>query len=418
MKLKRLEVNDFGKINNASPVVIDFTESNFVVLKGDNKTGKTSMINAMLVALGHLSKDNKNFVNNDTGKLDVNLEFVENRKTYRVRVTKSQFKLEYEGDNLPEPITKMKELLGVPGVSPIAIKTAKLKEQLKYFHQYAGKNADEFDAEDTRLKEAAKGYANSRAEANKQYKALKETLADEPMFASWEQSEAKFGQEKSLKTLSERLDAAGKRSDLLIQAEVKLKSLKKREEELLAELAEVQAGISKGQKYVDANKDAKKEYDQIRAEYDNAAQHQANYNKWKDIKAKQRDMDEFETIVQQMDAKEKECIEARKKLHAEILPDIKGVEIVLEDEYENGKLVRPEGFYRNGANAAQMSMGEWITTVIEILKKNKTKVLILDELEAIGSEGVELLHKLANSGCHILAAEVSRGTKTLEIENL
>ena len=146
MKLNKLEVNAFGGINPNSPVIIDFTAGKFAKLDGDNGVGKTSVINSLLVACGHLSKDNKNFVNNESGKIDINFQFVgKDRLTYDVRCTKSSFTLSYEGERVPEPISKMKELLGVVGVSPMEVKSSKLQVIIKWLASYSNKSPEEFE---------------------------------------------------------------------------------------------------------------------------------------------------------------------------------------------------------------------------------------------------------------------------------
>ena len=419
MKLKKLEVSSFGGINPQSPVVIDFSESNFVRVSGENGANKSSLLNALLVSLGHLSKDNKDFINKNSGKIDIDFEFVGNdRKTYRVHVTKSQFILEYEGESLPEPMTKLKELCGIPGVNPIEIKSRPLKDIVKWLSEYTNRGAEEYDKEYNRLKMGIKTHRAARATANKEYKALAQVLGNNPMYVKWEESEAKYGKKQDIKALSAKLDEAGKNSDNFIAAETKLKQLKQRQADLLAELAEVEANIKKGERFVENNKDAKKTYDQVRAEYDNAAAQAVNYERWQTVKRQKIQMDGYETAAQEADFAEKELLEEVKQLQAEIIPDVKGVSLVLDDEYEDGKLIRSEGFYIGDVNAAQASTGVWIKTIIEVLKKNKTKILVLDNCEALGGDGIKLLENLAKNGCYILAAEVKRGSKKLEIEYL
>ena len=417
MKLKQLTVNAFKKISPASPVVIDFSQSSFVKLAADNMAGKTSLLEALLVACGHLSKDDKNFVNLDSGKIDIDLEFKGNdNKNYQVRVTKSQFKLIYEGEVLEEPITKLKKLLGIPGVNPIDIKNAPLSKIVKWLASYTKRGADEYEAEYRRMKEGIKKWKSARADANRNYKALKEVLTDDHIYKNWEQSEAKYAKKQDIKALSVALDEAGKRSDNLIKAEARLKELKSREQQLLAELAEVQAGITKGEKYIEQNKSAKSDYDQIRAQYDQAAQFAAQYEKWQQIKRQKAEMDEYETLYQVADAKEKEILEEVKQLQAEIIPDVRGVELVLEDEYEDGKLVRPEGVYHNGVNSAQMSETQWISVVFSILKKNKCPILVVDNYQSLGTMGVKIIEQFHKEGAYIFAAEMNRQSKELQIE--
>jgi recombinational DNA repair ATPase RecF len=159
MKLKKLEVSSFAGINPESPVVIDFTNSKFVTVEGDMGVGKTSLLNALMVACGQLSKDSndKSFVNNDTGKIDINFSFVgKDRMNYEVRCTKSSFQLTYEGTAVPEPITKMKELLGIVGVSPMEVKHKPLKEIVKWLASYSNKSPEEFEGQLLKCKNGIK----------------------------------------------------------------------------------------------------------------------------------------------------------------------------------------------------------------------------------------------------------------------
>ena len=72
MKLLRLEINAFKNISPDAPVVVEFP-TKITKVKGDNGVGKTSFGEAVLVGLGALSKENKDFINKDSGKLDVGL---------------------------------------------------------------------------------------------------------------------------------------------------------------------------------------------------------------------------------------------------------------------------------------------------------------------------------------------------------
>jgi hypothetical protein len=422
MRLKKLEVNSFGGISPASPVIIDFTQSNFVVAKADFGKNKTSLLNALLVACGQLSKDNKNFINNDSGKIDIDLDFVgKDRLTYHVRCTKSSFSLTYDGNSIAEPITKMKELLGVVGVSPMEIKNRPLKEIVRWLSAYLSKDADQYEMELDKLKKAIKGSQDTRAAANRSLKALVEYLDNDTMYTNWEKSEEKFKECVSIKMLSARLDEAGKKSDRLLQAETKLKQLQERKtsiddqiEKLMAEAAEIDKSIKAGEKFIEENKAAKKEYDGVKLEYDNAASQVVNFNKWQDIKKKKKEKDDFEDISQRADAKEKELLQKVKELQSEILPDIKNVELITEDTYEDGKL-KKEGFYWNGKNVAQLSQTEWWLLVMEIWRKYKVKVVVIDNFGELGSMAAEMLTKLSKDGAFILAAEMNRKQKELII---
>lgn len=429
MKLKKLEVTAFAGINPQSPVVLDFTQSKWITASGDNAVGKTSLLNALLVACGQLSKDNKDYINQDSNKIDIDFSFVgKDNCSYEVKVTKSSFKLMYDGVAQPEPISKMKQLLGIVGTSPMEVKHKPLKEIVKWIAQYSNKTPEEFEKQLLKLKDGIKKSREGRAAANKIAKAMHEYLEAEQMYSDWEGSEKKYETEPDLKLLSAQLKSAGDKSDKFIRAEEKLKQLtqqrpgivseidrlKKQLEEKEAQLVEHDKAIAVDGKYLDDNKADKKEYDDVKKKYDNAAQDLADFNKWKEIKAKKKDMDDAETLSQKADAKEKELLQEVKDLQAEILPNIKGMEIVTEDTMENGTLIK-EGLYRDGHNVAQMSETEWCEVVAEIWRKYKVKVVVLDNIGVLGSKGVAVLEKLNKDGCHVLAAEMNRQQKELQI---
>jgi len=296
MKLKQIEVNAFAGINPQSPVVLDFTKSKFILSSGDKGVGKTSLLNSLLVACGQLShtgKDGKNFVNTDTDKIDINFEFVGNdRCNYVVRCTKSNFTLTYDGVAQAEPISKMKELLGVVGVSPMAIKDKPLKDIVKWLSSYSNKSAEEFEAQMNKLKVAIKTSEGVRADSNKQLKALTEYLNAEPMFVNWEESETKYKEPVKIEVLSAKLKKAGDESDKVIKAEEGLKYLKQNRQPIVdkiealkkeleakeLELVNHDTRIVAGEKFVEENKGVKKNYDAVKLEYDNAHNTLIAYN--------------------------------------------------------------------------------------------------------------------------------------------
>jgi DNA repair exonuclease SbcCD ATPase subunit len=431
MKLKKLEVSAFAGINPNSPIVIDFTQSKFVEVNGDMGVGKTSLLNALLVACGQLSKDSndKALVNKDSGKIDINFSFVgKDKYNYEVRCTKSSFSLTYEGEAVPEPITKMKELLGVVGVSPMDIKFKPLKEIVKWLAGYSNKSAEEFEGQLAKYKSGIKSARETRSAANKSVKGLTEYLDNEDLFINWEESEKRYSKEPDIKTLSAELDKAGKKSDTYIRAEEKLKRLKQdrpsivsRIEELKKELAQKEnelvehdRSVAAGEKYIEENKSDKKQYDDVKKKYDSAAQDVVNYNKWQEVKRKKKEKDEFEDLSQKADAQEKKLLQSVKELQAEILPDIKGLELVTEDTHEDG-VIKKEGLYVNGKNTAQLSESEFWAFVMQVWKKYKVKIVVIDNYQSLGSKAVSILEGLSKDGAYILVAQMNREQKTLQI---
>lgn len=419
MKLLNYRVGAGGQFTPDTSVYIVFEPGKATKLTGDNKTGKTTIVDLLLLNTATLGGDDliKKLVNKDTGTLEAELEFVGNdRLKYKTRITKSQFILEYEGEKLPEPKEKTRQLLGAVGVNPMAIKNAPLEDVVKWLAAYTTRGVDEYQKEYRRIKDGVKGYKEARATANKQYKALRETIGEEVTEQAWQRNEAKYGKKQDIKALAEKLDDAGKRSDNLIKAETKLKELKTRREQLLAELAEVDEKIKTGETYVEKNKAAKTDYDNIRQEYQSAAVYAAKYEWWQQTKRKKAEMDEYETAAQLADAKEKELLDDLKKLQAEIIPDIRGAEFLLEDEIENGKVVRKEGLYYNGFSLPQTSESEFFELVMKIWKKNKVKIVVIDGFSNLGSAAVDMLNKLKKDGAYILYTEMRRGQDKIEIE--
>mgnify|MGYP001338958012 CR=1 FL=1 len=420
MRLNLFKVANGGLYGEENPLEVDFGKSKKVSLSGDSGSGKTTALECFKLILGAIDADKKvieALVNKDSGKLEVEQTFVgKDRKNYSIKLTKSQFYVRQEGSTKDEPQPKsfLKEHLGHIAVDPMAIKNASIDEVIKWLAKYSKEN--EFEAKINKAKDKAKGYAAARAEANKYAKAKRQLLEEagymvkgEIVESKWVAAENKYAKKKDVKELSEKLDEAGKRSDRLIQAETKLKQLKTREEQLMAELAQVQADIKKGEKFVEENKDAKKQYDAIRADYDNAAQFAADYQAWQTIKSAKADLDEYESVAQLADSNEKAAIKEKTELLWEILPDSRGIELVLEDEYEDGKLIRKAGFYMNGFSSRQLSATEYLVAVVKILEKLGTRILILDDVATYGTPFIQLLEQLTKRGWYVLYSEMSRG---------
>lgn len=432
MKLKQLEINSFGGINPNSPVVIDFSKSNLIVADGDKGVGKTSLLNSLLAAcgqLGYTGKEGAKFVNNETDKIDINFSFVGNdRRNYEVRCTKSAFTLTYEGEKLAEPITMMKQLLGVVGVSPMEVKDKKLADIIKWLSSYSTKSAEEFEAEVRKVKDGIKEAEKTRAEANKSVKGINEYLNNEEMYSNWEVSQKKYEKPLDLKDLSKSLQTATDNLQEYTKAETGLASIKgvmantvadieRIKKELAqkeAELKEQEERIEKDEAYLKKNASVKPDYDAAKKAYDESHKYVEKHNKCKEIKRKIKELGEFEELSQKADAKALELKQDLKTIQAEILPDIKGVELVLEDTHEDGE-PKKEGLYWNGRNVAQLSETEWWDIVLLIWKKYKVKVIVIDNYSSLGSSAVAILEGLAKNGAYILAAEMNREQKELQI---
>lgn len=435
MKLKQFKINSGGKFTPQAPIVIDFSKSKMVGLKGDQETGKTTVEELLLMTLGQLGGQDviDALKNRGNGTIDTEFQFEgKDRADYDIKLKNGRLTLKREGQPTPGgPQALIKSLLGVVGVSPLEIKNEPIEKIVKWLASYSTKSAEEFEKDMLKIKNGIKESKRVRAEANKSVKGLREYLFGEGYVdekgdlieKAWKKSETDFKEKPNVDKLSAELKAAGDKSDKFIQFETKLNAKKTRKEQIEIEMAdlqkeldEVNKNITEGNAWIEKNKTAKKDYDDVKKKYDNAAKDVTAYNLWVDVKKKKKEMDNFQDVAIAADNKEKELIKRQQELQWEVIPDIKGVEILLEDTHEDEGEMRKAGFYYKGLNSRQLSASEWFGLVIQILKKNKIKIVVIDDISQFGSKFMDLLTSLSESGCYILYSEMSRGQEVLEIE--
>lgn len=416
-------IKEGGKFTGEKGLVVKFSEYQSATLLGDNKEGKSTALGLLSVLLGRSVKQVEidALVNKFSGKLDATMKFKgKSGQSFEVTRTKSQYYLRLEGDkkDISSPQATIIEELGHCAYNPHKNQLKPIGELVKYLVPFSNTKPEDYEKGDKRLKEAVEKWEKVRADANREAKGRIVTLSNagfatdkgEIIESKWVAAEKQYAAPLDLKKLSATLDAAGKKSDLLLQAETKRKDLKAREERLLEELAEVQKKLKVADKYIDENKEAKKEYDSVKKQYDEAAQFDREYQKWEAIKTAKTELDEYESAAQLADSKAKAAAADRKELQLSVIPECKGLAFQLEDEPN-----RPAGFYVDGFNAIQMSGTEYLVAILKILRKLKCRVLILDGTADFGSDFTQILEQLKKEGWYILMSEMSRG-QSLTIE--
>lgn len=435
MKLKQFKINSGGRFTPQAPIVIDFSKSKMVGMKGDQETGKTTVEELLLMTLGQLGGQEviDALKNKENGLIDTELQFEGNdRAAYDIKNKNGRLTIKREGEpTVGGPQALVKKVLGVAGISPLEIKNESIEKIVKWLASYSTKSAEEFEKDMLKIKNDIKQSKKDRAEANKSAKGLREYLFGEGYVddkgelieSAWKESEKTFKVKPDIDKLSAELKSAGDKSDKFVQFETKLSGRRDRKKQIEAEikklqeeLDEVDQNIKDGDAWIEKNKTAKKDYDDVRKRYDNAAKDVADYNLWVDVKKKKKEMEQFQDLSIAADNNEKAAVKKQQELQWEVIPDIRGVEILLEDTHEEEGEMRKAGFYYNGLNSRQLSASEWFGLVIQILKKNKIKIIVIDDTSQFGSKFMELLEKLSESGCYILYSEMSRGTEILEIE--
>lgn len=410
MKLKLFRINDGGQFSGDHKLEVDFEESKLVALGGESGEGKTTGLECFKIILGVLGGEKviNDLTNRDSGKLDIEHTFVgKDKKTYFVKATKSSYYVREEGStkNIGEPKSFIEQHLGKVAADPMRYKNANMDDFLKWLAGFSDMGAEGFEKEFKKHKETISNAEETRAKANKEAKARRVLLADADYIdregnlveSKWVAAEKKYAKPINIKELSAKLDEVGKKSDRLLQAETKLKELKTQEAELLAKLAEIQTGIKKGEAFVEANKTAKKEYADIKEQFDNAALFAAEYESFQTILKQRDEMYQYEEIAQRADALVQATEKKKKELQWQVIPDIRGAEILLEDEGS-----RKAGFYVGGFNSRQQSASEYLTAIVKILDKIGCRILILDDVATYGSEFRQQLEKLSKKGWYIL----------------
>lgn len=450
MKLKKFQVNHGGKFNpdGTGPVVIDFTKSNMVALEADQEAGKTTILELFLMACGQMGGADAvaALKNKDTDKIDVDFSFTGNdRAAYDVNVSKSRIQVKRDGEMQGSPKDLLKKMLGVVGVSPMEIKNKDIDDIVKWLATYSTRGVEEFVKGMEKLKLGIKASRKTRADANRSVKGLRQYLTDEGYLddkyqvieKTWTASETRFKIKPDVKKISAELEEAGKKSDAYIKyeathkaavgntagMELAIDTLEKEIAEMQRQLEEKKTALEKhnqsivkGELWLKENKKVKTDYDEVKGRYDTVSLDVVAYNKWLDVKNKKSELDGYEDISQRADAKEKDLIKEQQELQWEVIPDIKGVDIVLEDSHEDEGEQIKAGFYYKGLNSRQLSESEWFGLVLQIWKKNKVRVVVIDNVSTLGSKFMEILEKLVNDGCYVLMAEMKRGQTELEID--
>lgn len=426
MKLKRFELIAGGQFNGQSPsIVIDFTKSKVVGGKSDEEGGKTTLIEMILLNTGMIGGEKviKDLINTETGELKSKIEYEVGKDTYEVTQSKGVLTVRKDGAVQPGGAqTLLRQTLGMVGISPMSIKDAPIEKIVKWLAGYSTSGAEEFEKKMLKLKNDIKTAKAARAAANKSAKGAKEYLVGEGYVdekgdlieKSWLQSEKDFAEEPDIKELSRKLTAAGAKSDKFIENESKTNNQKERKaqiekqiKDLQKELTQVDENIGLGEKWLAANATAKKDYDAIKKQYDNAAQDVSDYNKWQMCLTKKKEWDDFDDLSIKADGLEKAALKKQQDLQWEVIPDIKGVELLLEDDDD-----REAGYYFEGKNSRQLSASQWFGQVVKILKKNGVGFLVIDDISQFGSSFIETLKQLSKT-CTILYTEMLRGQEEI-----
>jgi hypothetical protein len=434
--LKTHKVEDFGGIDLSAPLVISLAEyyaqgKNVVLAEGDQETGKSSWLYSLMFASGlelPFSKDE--FVNLKDKKMAVEREFTADGIDYKFKATKSRVELlkfvksENEWLSVKEPITTLKKLIGNCAVSPMFLKEKTGKEQVKWLRTLLNVSEETSTKEDA-LKQKLTRITEARRDANREYERLGKVLAEDEMYLNWEQSEQKYKEEKKPEDAKKRVAELQAKRDQFTLATQKLTQIEngivstqedidRLELELMTKKLELQKlNDSKiiGTKFVEDNKGIVQEYDDANEAYRLIDRYILEQSQWKAVQKKKDERDEFETMVQKLDADKDNTRQAILDVAKEGMPDIEGLEVITEDAIDG----RAQGIYYNSKSLAQLSESELWGLFLQIWETQGINFAFIENVNALGSKAIDILNDLAAKGCHIFASAMDRTQKSIKI---
>lgn len=443
---KKLTINSFAGIDKSTPIVIDLEDyykkgKRIAKLSGDQGTGKSSVLSAILYAAAQ-EFDFKlvNLINAKDGTISEELEFEKDGKQYKVKATKSKFelfRLFRDGEETrwiaeSDPKTNVTKLIGQIATSPMFLKSLDGKKQVEWLYTMLQVPAEVKEKEE-KLKTSLKQITEARKEANKAYEGTKKMLLADEMYQDWEQSEKEFAAEKSAESEKKKLSELDSKISQFHAAEQKLATLKIKKEQEQREIEDIQeqinalqerlknktqnlsdteAAINSGEKWVSENKNVKEEHESALQSYMQIERYLVKKAQWEAIKKKKAEMDELETAVQEADAKKDEIREELRKLSAAALPPIEGLEVVTDESIEGKEI----GVYVNGKTPAQLCESELFDLYFQLAEYKQIRILVIENLNSLGSAAVDTLNKLAEKGAYIWYSEMKRNQNKLKIE--
>jgi len=438
INLKIVSIESFMGIDRSNPVVLDLEKhyskgKNITTLAGNQGTCKTSTINALLFALGaNFDFDKDNLINLTDGTLNLESEFEADGEQYRVKASKSRFLLEkfYQntgkaGKWVPEssPKETLRQLIGNLGLSPMFLKSQDGAKQIEWFRKTFS------DEENSKKEETIKNnlakLTPARREAYKEYTRLKNVLTSSDLYINWEDSEKRFSKEVKIEEAKTKVELLKKGADDYVRAEDKLEMIKRdieRKKDVI-ELLKQQLGQAEkdlvdlqdkkvvGEQYLAANVMVKTEYQEAEAAYMDINRVLLEQQDWKRIKQLKIDMDQYETLVQDADAKKDKLKMDLMKVTKKYLPEIEGLEIKIATGMDDEE----EGIYYNNKTMAQLSESELWSLFFQIWEQKQVRFVFIENVSSLGTDAVGVLNMLAENGVKIFASMMDRKKGSMKI---
>lgn len=428
--LKKFEANAFKGINSSNPLVIEFPKNkNVVKVKGNEGTGKTSTIEALMYLMGaQFNVDMKSLRNLDEG-IDTKLEFEHNGSTYKIEANTSRISLKelikekWVPENSPKEM--IRSTFGVLGVSPIFLRELAGKKQIQWLKDTFG-NDEEASKKEQKVVAQIDSVFSGRREVNRSVKSVKGWLDENALYNDYAASQERFKkpvsaekEQKRLKELGSKKAEFDKSKHLLetltsehsrkkteiAELEQKLAAAKKQEEELSDR-------IKKGKEVVANSNGIEKEYDAANKEWLNISKTLAEQEQWKEVLAKEKEYNELLQGSAEADATLDKLRLELLKLTKAYLPKVDGLEVKIKTALTDEE----EGIYYKGKTLAMLSESElWTLFAEHIWPFHEVRFIFCENINTLGSNAISILNKLAKDGAVIFATEMERSKKEREL---
>lgn len=436
LELEKFESTSFAGISSNSPVVIDFTakrkNQNVVEFIGDQGSGKSSTLMGILYAMGAtFNLDKKKLLNSIDAAIDETLSFKYDGESYQVVAKTSRVELKKQNDNgkwsaVDSPMALLRKIFGPVGLSPFSVKELKGKDQIKYFQDMFGSGEDA-STKMKKLEDDIDVLFAQRRDVNRDAKSLSSALELEPLFQNYEKSLERFKKpvsadkekkayeeiakknadfEKNKALLSSLTEELGAKTEEIVE-------LRQQLDKAIKEESALKERVEKGKKWEQDNKNIPKEFEAAHKEWLNLAQVLADYEKWKQILAKEKQLTEIQEAATAATGQLDELREKLLKLTKSCLPKVDGLEIKVAAGLD--KADKPEGVFYNDQPIHELSESEYTDLWCKIWDAAGVNFIFIENITSMGSGAVKTMNQIAKNGGMIFATHMDRSSKDMSI---
>jgi hypothetical protein len=448
------------KLNKIDPdvgVVIYFPENfPYVQLEGDQGQGKTSLANAIIELGG--AEPAVNAENTDEHDKRVYARFWgKDGKLYDVSLTRSgcalyevetteegEPKLNQRGETIRKdvrsPKAMLQQVLGPTGISPLKVAAMQGTEQIRWLRSLYSLSQDVLKVE-VEMNANIKKHFDERTRVGQNHERLKRALSVNEYYTNLEHWRTWFGEHREkYKDVSRQMevikaqykaysDTEDEFNDLknkkitktiedaqacaleIVELEKRLVAAKQKAKNLAAELKKQTAEAQATEKWLKEHQQMKVDYDNITKLVEESTEFQLKqqaYDRMLEQKAEMEGHEKERTRLTEVIAKYRDM---KKKFIQEFSPtSIPEFEVCIPDEED-----KREGlFFRKKplTHIAESEQWEWF---VPLCKELNIRLLIVENINNLGSGSVEKFNEFAQSGAYIFGTLMNRKEKALKV---